>query len=256
VNFLKNFESKLEQLIEGGFKTAFKSEVQPVELAKKLAREMDAHRAASVSRTYAPNEYTVFLSPQDREQFSHYEEGLKRELSLYLLEHARKRGYSLISRPTVSIETEDRLELGLFGIQARLADAPEEEVPEPLEPDAAAGHTMVYNARDLEAPARDIDLSGSQVAPRAVLEAGDRRFALTAPATVIGRGRDADIRLDDPNISRTHVEFRVDGGAWTVRDLGSTNGSRLGGRPLAGPVELRQGDQVQLGNTVLTFVLE
>jgi hypothetical protein len=253
VSFLKNLESKLEQLIEGGFKSAFKSEVQPIELARKLAREMDSHRTASVSRTYAPNEYTIFLSVADSEQFAHYEEGLKRELSLYLLEHARKRGYSLISRPTVAIETEQRLELGTFGIQARLADAPpEEQIPEP----AQAGHTMVYNARDLQAPAYGLDSPQAASAPRAVLESGDRRFALTPPSTVIGRGREADVRLDDPNISRQHVQFRVDGGHWTVSDMGSTNGTRLGGRVIDRAEPLQSGDSIQVGNTVLTFVLE
>jgi hypothetical protein len=255
VNFLKNFESKLERLIEGGFKSAFKSEVQPIELSRKLAREMDAHRAASVSRTYAPNEYTVFLSPQDREQFAHFEEGLQRELSLSLLEHARKRGYSLISRPTVNFETDDRLELGLFGIQARLADAPEAEVV-PVEAQPPAGHTQVYNVRDLQAPPSDLNEPNAPIAPRAVIESGDRRFALTPPSTVFGRGRDADVRLDDPNISRTHVQFRVAGGDWTVSDMGSTNGTRLNGGALTGPTVLRSGDAIQLGNTVLSFVLE
>ncbi|MBJ7458213.1 MAG: DUF3662 and FHA domain-containing protein [Thermoleophilaceae bacterium] len=255
MNFLKNFESKLERLIEGGFKSAFKSEVQPIELARKLSREMDSHRAASISRTYAPNEYTVFLSPQDREQFAHYEDGLQRELSLYLLEHARKRGYSLISRPTVDFDTDDRLELGLFGIQARLADAPEAEV-QTVDPQPPTGHTQVYNVRDLQAPPTDLEQPGAPVAPRAVLESGDRRFALTPPSTVIGRGRDADIRLDDPNISRTHVQFRVEGGDWVVADMGSTNGSRMNGGQLAAPTPLRSGDVIELGNTVLKFVLE
>lgn len=254
MSFLKNLESKLEHLIEGGFKTAFKSEVQPVELARKLAREMDAHRAASVSRTYAPNEYTVFLSTRDREQFAHYEAGLTRELSLYLLEHARKRGYSLISRPEVKIETEERLELGSFGIQARLSDAPPEPIQQP--PAEQAGHTMVYNARDLAAPAEDFGISVGAPVPRAVIETGERRFALTPPATVVGRGREADLRLDDPNISRRHAEFRFEGGQWTVCDLGSTNGTRVAGRPAAGRVPLHSGDCVALGNSELIFVLE
>lgn len=254
MSFLKNFESRLEKLIEGGFKSAFKSEVQPVELARKLAREMDAHRAASVSRTYAPNDFTVYLSSADREHFSQFEEGLKRELSLELLEHARKRGYSLLSRPTVTIETDDRLELGLFGIQARLADVPEAEVAELQHPEA--GHTMVYNARDLQAPARDLAEPARGAAPRAVLETGDRRFALTPPSTILGRGSEADIKLDDPNISRTHVQFRVDGTSWTVSDMGSTNGTRLSGRQLTAPTALRSGDVIELGNSVLTFVLE
>jgi hypothetical protein len=255
VNFLKNFESKLERLIEGGFKSAFKSEVQPIELARKLAREMDAHRAASVSRTYAPNEYIVYLSPQDRDQFAHYEDGLQRELSLYLLEHARKRGYSLLSRPTVGFETEDRLELGLFGIRARLADAPEEEVAE-VEPQAPSGHTQVYNVRDLQAPPQELEPLQPAAATRAVLESGDRRFALTPPETVVGRGREADIKLDDPNISRRHLRFSVERGDWVASDLGSTNGTRLNGGVLSGPSVLRPGDVVELGNTVLKFVVE
>lgn len=256
MNFLKNFEAKLERLLEGGFKSAFKSEVQPIELARKLAREMDSHRAASISRTYAPNEFTVFLSPPDREQFAHFEEGLQRELSLYLLEHARKRGYSLLSRPSVAFETEDRLELGLFGIQARLADPPEEEVS-PVEPQAPAGHTQVYNVRDLQAPPQELDDPRAAARPhRAVLESGDRRFALGPPSTVVGRGRESDIRLDDPNISRRHVQFRTDGAEWIASDLGSTNGTRLNGTALTGPTALRSGDVVELGNTVLKFVLE
>lgn len=254
MNFLRNFEAKLERLFEGGFKTAFKSEVQPIELARKLAREMDAHRSASVSRTYAPNEYTVFLSPQDREQFAHFESGLKRELSGHLLDHAQRRGYSLLSRPVVELETDERLELGLFGIQARLADVPD-EAAEPIEPQAPSGHTQVYNVRDLQAPPVEIDQLGD-AASRAVLESGDRRFALSGPATVVGRGRDADIRFDDPNISRRHVEFRTADAEWLVVDLGSTNGTRLNGGTLSAPTPLRAGDVVQLGNTVLTFVLE
>lgn len=252
MSFLKNLESKLEQLIEGGFKTAFKSEVQPIELARKLAREMDGHKAASVSRTYAPNEFVVYLSPADREQFAHYEDGLTRELSLYLLEHARKRGYSLVSRPTVTIETEERLELGTFGIQARLADAPAEAVaPQPVD----SGHTMVYNARDLEAPPADLAAPPSPRL-RAVIEFGDRRYALNPPATVVGRGSESDVKLDDPNISRRHARFSFSGGNWLVEDLGSTNGTQLHGAPLAGAAVLRSGDRVTLGNSELTFLLE
>lgn len=255
MSFLRNLESKLEQLIEGGFKSAFKSEVTPVELARKLAREMDAHRAASVSRIYAPNEFVVYLSPDDREQFAHYEDGLARELSLYLIEHARKRGYSLISRPVVTFETEPRLELGTFGIQARLADAPPEERGAAADSARAdAGHTMVYSARDLAAPGRRFDVPVA--ARRAVLETGDRRFAITPPVTIVGRGSEADVRLDDPNVSRRHAEFRLDAGRWMVTDLGSTNGTLLRGAPLRGSAELRDGDHLRLGNTDVIFVLE
>jgi hypothetical protein len=245
VSFLKNLESRLERLFEGSFKSAFKSAVQPVELANKLAKEMDEGRTVSVSRTYAPNEFTVFLSSQDREHFAGYEEGLCHELSLHLLEHARKRGYSLPSRPTVEFDTHDDLELGQFGIQARLAGAPEEIESRP----PVSGRTMVYEAPELpDQPAAPLT--------QAVLESGDRRYALTGTVMVVGRGSGADITLDDPNVSRAHAEFRCEEGAWFVADLGSTNGTAVDGRPADRPLRLGNGSRIELGSTTLRFVLE
>lgn len=247
MSFLKNLESRLEQLFEGSFKSAFKSAVQPVELSTKLAKEMDEGRSVSVSRTYAPNEFTVFLSPPDREHFSGYEEGLRSELSLHLLEHARKRGYSLPSRPTVDFETHDELELGQFGIQARLADVPAEAE----QPERQSGRTMIYEAASVpEAAAAPV--AGAD----AVIEAGDRRYALSSDIVVIGRGSGSDIKIDDPNISRAHAELRRENGEWYVVDLGSTNGTQLGGRAVDRPLRLANGDRIQLGNSSLTFVLE
>ena len=101
--------------------------MQPVELARKLAKEMDAHKTASVQRVYVPNEYTVFLSRQDRGKLEGYERSLEQELSGYLLEHARRRGYDLLTRPAVEFKTDERLRLGEFGIQARLVKPPAHE---------------------------------------------------------------------------------------------------------------------------------
>src|SRR5580658_5976038 len=120
MSVLRTIESKLESLFEGVFGRAFRSNVQPVEIARKLVKEMDEHRSVSVSRVYVPNEYTVFLSPADREQFAGYEENLCDELQEYLAEHARRERYVLLSPPSVRLETDDDLELGLFGIQTRL----------------------------------------------------------------------------------------------------------------------------------------
>src|ERR687894_382040 len=144
MSVLRNLESKLAGLVEGTFSRAFKSEVRPVEIARKLAREMDQHRVQSLSRTYAPNEYAVWLSRDDRAQFEGYEDELKRELSGYLLEHARRERVSLVTRPSIAFRTDDRLRLGEFGIQARMvrtADDPDEQPPRQGE----HGHTMVYS---------------------------------------------------------------------------------------------------------------
>ena len=120
MSVLRAIESKLESLFEGVFGRAFRTNVQPVELARKLVKEMDDHRNVSVSRVYVPNEYTVFLSPADREQFSSYEQQLCAELSDYLAEHARRENYALLTPPQVQLETDDDLDVGVFGIATRL----------------------------------------------------------------------------------------------------------------------------------------
>src|SRR5204862_2853395 len=118
-----NIESKLESLFEGVFGRAFRTNVQPVELERKLVKEMDDHRNVSVSRMYVPNEYSVYLSPTDREQFSSYEDSLRDELQEYLAEHARRENYALLSAPRVRFETDADLDRGVFGIATRMAQA-------------------------------------------------------------------------------------------------------------------------------------
>src|SRR5207244_12810167 len=117
---LRALEHKIEALFEGIFGRAFRTNVQPVELARKLAKEMDDHRTVSVSRVYVPNEYTVYLSPGDREQFEGYEDHLKGELQEYLSEHARREEYALLSSPRVQMETDSDLDVGEFGIATRM----------------------------------------------------------------------------------------------------------------------------------------
>src|SRR5689334_6646438 len=117
---LRTVEQKIEALFEGVFGRAFRTNVQPVELARKLAKEMDDHRTVSVSRVYVPNEYTIFLSSGDREQFEGYEESLKSELEEYLTEHAKRESYAMLTPPSVVLETDDDLALGEFGIATRM----------------------------------------------------------------------------------------------------------------------------------------
>jgi hypothetical protein len=253
MSVLRNLESKLAELVEGTFTRAFRSEVRPPEIARKLAREMDEHRVQSLSRTYAPNEFTVWLSPDDRAQFEAYEGELARELAGYLLEHARREQLVLATRPTVSFRTDERLRLGEFGIQARLVRPPDEGQEEPSQGDE--GHTMVYSvAERVSEPLREPD-------PRrgaARLRVDGRTELIGSGGAVLGRSRDCDIVVDDPNVSRHHAEIRPSGGSWIVRDLGSTNGIKINGRRLdaARPQSLKRGDVIELGTSRLTFELE
>ena len=125
MSVLRTIESKIEGLFEGVFGRAFRTHVQPVELARKLAKEMDEHRSVSVSRVYVPNEYTIYLSSADRSQFASYEGSLIGELQEYLTEHARREAYALLTPPRVRFATDDDLAVGEFGIATRVAQ-PEE----------------------------------------------------------------------------------------------------------------------------------
>lgn len=248
---LRNLESKLAGLVEGTFSRAFKSEVRPVEIARKLAREMDEHKVQSLSRVYAPNEYAVWLSPKDRAQFEGYEGDLASELSGYLLEHARRERIALVTRPKIAFKTDERLRLGEFGIQARLVRPPAAEHEEPSQGDE--GHTMVYSVSDrVSEPLREPDPRR----PRALLRVRGRAETVGAGGAVLGRSRDNDIVIDDPNVSRHHAEVRPSGGSWIVNDLGSTNGIKVNGRRVTGPQSLKRGDVIELGTSRVTFELE
>jgi hypothetical protein len=255
MSVLKSLESKIAGLVEGTFSRAFKSEVRPVEIARKLAREMEEHKSTSLSRTYVPNEYRVFLSPRDRERFSEFEDSLASELVGYLLEHARAERLALTSRPVVEFETDDRLRLGEFGIQTRVTGPPPADGPAPAgEEPQSSGRTMVYStagrvAEPLEERARSRHHS-------ALLLMGGKRLVVGPEGATLGRSRQCDVMVDDPNVSRAHADIRPRGGSWVLTDLNSTNGSRLNGRRLEEPEVLKPGDEIELGTTILTFELE
>ena len=240
--------------MEGVFSRAFSSQVQPVEIARKLAKEMEAHRTASVSRVYVPNQYTVYLSSEDRERLEGYERSLEQELSAYLLEHARRHDYALLTRPDVSLETDDRLRLGEFGIQTRLVKPPAHQGDEPAQ--GAQGHTMVYTAPRQQRPRRTRQPAGHLTETRAIVSLDDRRYVLEGPAAVLGRSKECDCILRDPNVSRRHAELRRGTtGDWGIVDLGSTNGVKVNGRRVESS-RLAPGDEVTLGTTRFVFDIE
>jgi hypothetical protein len=250
---LRSIEHKLEALFEGLFGRAFRTNVQPVELARKLTKEMDDHRNVSVSRVYVPNEYTVYLSPDDRDQFSSYETSLLDELQQYLIEHARRESYALLSSPRVLMETDEDLHVGEFGIATRMVQ-PERRAARADEPPSQAepGHTMIYRPRAPQATqavsAEELGVEAATVA----LSWNDERRVVDRRRLVIGRSRDCDIQLSDPNVSRRHAELRQEGASYWIVDLDSTNGIEVNGRRLK-RAKLEDGDRVTLGSTDVVF---
>ena len=275
MGLLKSVENTIANLLEGSFGRVFRSEVRPIELARKLAREMDEHRTHSISHVYVPNEYSVWLSSADRERYAGIEHEVIEELCAYLLEHARREDLVLASPPHVSFHTDERLTLGEFGIQARLvrpedhsAERAQRAVAAAAEPAAARapaapppadderGHTMIYSdAERLREPLEELPPASARP-QRALLALGDRRLLLPPQGGVIGRSRECAVVLDDSGVSRRHAELRLTAGGWTVTDLGSTNGVLLNGRALRGSHALHGGDRLELGATQLVFELE
>ncbi len=252
---LRSIEQKIEALFEGVFGRAFRTNVQPVELARKLAKEMDEHRVVSVSRVYVPNEYTVYLSSGDREQFEGYENSLLSELEEYLGEHARRESYALLTPPRVGLETDEDLALGEFGIATRMvqprhgtrSDEPEEQVE--------SGATMIYKH-----PVPDAAEAASPEEPGLEREVGvlswdGQRLRVDKRRVVLGRSRECDIQIEDANVSRRHAELRQEGTSFWIVDLDSTNGVEVNGRRVQ-RAKLDPGDTFTVGSTELTFSTE
>jgi hypothetical protein len=264
MSVLRGIETRIESLFEGVFGRAFRTHVQPVELARKLAKEMDEHRSVSVSRVYVPNEYTLYLSPPDRSQFSAYEGSLVGELQEYLGEHARREGYALLGPPRVLLETDSDLAVGEFGISTRLtqSEEPSQEAPArlpasvrvavpaaplPTPPVDVPEATVIYSAPD-PPPAP------TPPEPQVTLTVDGRVVPLSSDRVVIGRSRECDVRVDDGNVSRRHAELnRDDDERWSVVDLGSTNGTEVNGSRITSRTPLANGDRIAIGGTELVF---
>jgi hypothetical protein len=226
---LQRFERRLEGLVEGAFARAFRSTVQPVEIAGALQREM-ADRAAIVGqgRTLTPNNFVVELGPTDHERLDVYAETLGEEFSDLVREHAKEGGYTLVGPVHVGFEEVDDLDTGMFRIRS--------EVVRGLVSVTAPAESNSRLPKLLTAPGTG----------------GETAYVLTNPVTVVGRAEDCDLRLADPGASRRHAELRRDGDRVTVIDLRSTNGTVVNGEPVE-RAELDDGDEIVIGETVLVF---
>jgi hypothetical protein len=218
---LKGFERRLERLVEGVFARAFSSGLTPLELGRRLVRDMDDQRTVSVRGDMAaPNEFTFFLAGSDREQFAEVEEALTRDLADAAREHARDERYTFMGPVEVRFDVDPKLSTGGFRLQARFKEGPATGA-------AAQGRSCI------------------------VLPSGDR-MTLGDVTLRIGRSPDSDVVLPDPNVSRRHAELRPDGGGWILRDLGSTNGTRVNGM-LVNERRLAHGDEITVGAANLRF---
>lgn len=213
---LNQFEQRLERLVEGVFAKTFRSGLKPVEVARRLTREMDLHRVVGVSGLISPNRFTIAISPSDHEQFESYAEALTRELSDAVRAHARAETYAFVGPVHVELHPDEGVGVGEFLVASEIVEAP----------------------------------GGASVGSLSLPDGG--RIGIGEEPVTIGRLPECDVVLGDPNVSRRHAEIRRQGTGFIVLDLGSTNGTRVNG---AGVKERRlvDGDEITVGGTKIRF---
>lgn len=214
---IRGFERRLERMVEGVFARAFRSSIRPVELARRLAREMDDGRSVGVRGTpVVPNHFTVYLSSADYTEFGEVRDALRRELCDAARAHARDENYGFMGPVDVELVVDERFGTGWFEIEAKFREGP-----------GGAG-------------------AGSLVLPTG------ERFTLAEHPITIGRRPESNIVLADPNVSRNHAEIRPQGESFMLTDLGSTNGSKVNGVRVEQRL-LVDGDELTFGNTRFRF---
>jgi hypothetical protein len=260
LGFLKHIEKRMESLVEGVFGRAFRRQIHPVEIAKGLTKQMDEGRMVSISRTYAPNDFTVHLSKEDTESIQAYQASLRDELIQYASTHAENKNYHLMTPPRIRFESEETLRFGEFGVTAKLTggDGPREKGA----PQDTSGQTRIFRTEDTGdeveqgTAAISADEARRHGLAREIVELalGEEAHPLEGRGPWgVGRSQDNDIVINDPNVSRKHARIsRADNG-FVVEDLGSTNGTLLDGAPIDREM-IEGGDELTFGQTTARLI--
>ncbi|WP_432092329.1 FhaA domain-containing protein [Streptomyces sp. bgisy100] len=269
---LKRFEQRLEGLVNGTFAKVFKSEVQPVEIAGALQRECDNNATIwNRDRTVVPNDFIVELSTPDYDRLSPYSGQLGDELASMVRDYAKQQRYTFMGSIKVNLEKADDLDTGLYRVRSRTLASSESQSPAGRRP-AAAPHPGGYPAQPAGAPPMPTSppggrpQGGSSTATRPPgpgggptpgaqirrwIEINGNRHQISRPTLVLGRSTEADVRIDDPGVSRRHCEIRT-GTPSTIQDLGSTNGIVVDGQHTT-RATLRDGSRIVVGSTTIVY---
>jgi hypothetical protein len=236
MGILDNVERGLEKLVRGAFATGSKSQVQPLEIASALRKELDTRSLVlAQGRTLAPNVFTARLSDADFERAQQWGSALAEELCDVVIAHVNSQQYTLQGPVRVSFEHDPDLKAGVF------------EIDSSIEKQAAA--------RRPTPPAAPAAPRRQPTRYQAVLDVDGRRYSLNSPSVVLGRSSEADILIDDTGVSRRHLEIRSRDGRTYAVDLGSTNGSYVNGQRVDSQAELTDGSMITMGRSRLTFRL-
>ena len=213
---MQGFEHRLERMVEGVFARAFRSSLRPIELGRRMVREMDEHRTVDVKgRVVVPNQFLFSVSEPDHATFAEFSDALVKELCDAAREYARDEGYTFMGPVQVAMRVDENLKPGRFAVSSKLHE--------------------------------------SRTGVGALVLGNGERMQLGEQPVRIGRLPECEVSLPDPNVSRFHAEIRPSGTGFLINDLGSTNGTRVNGIPISGPQQLREGDEIVIGTARLRF---
>lgn len=256
MGLIATLEKWLEKTVEGFFNKGFSGQIQPIEIAKRLVKEMERNKTVSISKVYVPNHYLVYLSEQDYEKIKVFQHALAQELGEYLLNQGLKAKYIFLREPTIDFSLDDSLSLGQIRLEGRFIDESNllsgsqasentEEITDTKMQPIVPQTTQMFSSKSLV---------GEIFAELVVLEGPDKgeKFPLNQPEVIIGRKNTNQIALNDSNISRCHAKIEYENGSYTILDLGSTNGTLVNGNLIKEKL-LKHDDNIKLGTTVLLF---
>ena len=243
VKTITRFEGFLEGMIERSFARLFGARMQPVEIAKRLTREMEAGRVVGVSSILVPNLYNVALSDEDYAPFAPIRASLEAEMSRYLQDFARSHGYMTTAPPEVHIAPDSTLRRRALVVAGQLTEPP----PDALPPTERLDRTQMMPQAPVAAMPAPQGLPGE-----ASLRVNNTSYPLSGTELTLGRGLENTIVFEDGRVSRNHARLSQQNGYWTIRDEGSTNGTFVNGRMVT-QYTLKNGDRLSLGGLELVF---
>ena len=249
VGLVRRMENFFEQYIEGFFNARFSGALQPVEIAKRLGRDMEGDRTVGVNQVYVPNHYCVFLGPADYERFLPYGQAIRDELATYVAAEARRKGYTIIGKPIVDINVDEVLRRGRFRVTSRYSEPLPDETETQNTGSLPASDTQVF-ARSPIAPPKTAAIAGLLTVVKG-LDSG-LQVDLGAERINIGRRESNELPLTDMNTSRLHAYITYEEGGHTLYDAKSLNGTHVNNHRVTRK-RLKAGDRVKVGNTVILY---
>ncbi len=240
MSLIKKLEKRLELIIEGAFSRGFPSNVQPIEIAKKIDVELEENKTVGLSRTFAPNHYAVTLSSKDYEHLEGFIDAIKKELCDYVYSKASDNGLT-VTDVKMEFKKDKNLKIGMFKLKSTLT----KEVKEELSKEVEHQHTKIISKEDL--------VQSMKIVTHLIEDIKTKIFyKLIEPETVFGRSKTSDVSVNDPGISRKHFKLIKEGESIRLVDLESTNGTNINGSSIKAKM-LRNGDKIEIGNTNFVY---